>query len=245
MLVRCLLLFLVACAPSRFLLNEAPAQPFDAVIVLGCPNNDDGSLSRCQLGRAGLAALIWQRGQARYFITSGGSVHTPYVEAEAIAEAMVVLGVPAERILLEPNALHTDENVWNGFQIAKLLGLSRIAVASNGGHAEWACQMLEDYGAQNCRAIPMVMGDLEKLMPPFDARLKQVRSRKIDPWVPMAEQELAREQRTGRSRPASMFLYPMLAYLRWIDKPWRPIGPEKPALVTWAKARAVMRPATD
>ena len=36
----------------------------DAVIVPGCPSEDDGSLSACQMSRAAWAAILWQRGVA-------------------------------------------------------------------------------------------------------------------------------------------------------------------------------------
>ncbi|MCC6809170.1 MAG: YdcF family protein [Deltaproteobacteria bacterium] len=236
-MIRWLLLLLVgcaACAPSRFALREPPREPFDAVIIPGCPSEDDGAMSRCQLGRAGLAGIIWKRGWAKVFIPSGGAVHSPYVEAEAIAEGMTVVGVPAERIYVEGEALHTDENMYNSLRIATLLGMKRIAVASNAGHASWGCQMLEDYGLDRCTAIAMNIDELEAFMPPYEARLYAVRSRRVPEWVDMAEQEKKRALVTGRDRPASWLLYPMLGYLRWIGKPWRPIASARPAIQTWA-----------
>src|SRR3954467_14171611 len=79
--------------------------PFDVVIVPGCPSLDDGAMSPCQMSRAVWASILWKRGVASSFITSGSAVHSPYVEAEALAAGMVALGVPPERIWLEPNAL--------------------------------------------------------------------------------------------------------------------------------------------
>src|SRR6185369_1401839 len=93
--------------------------PYDVVIIPGCPSEADGALSLCQLSRALWGALLWERGDTRAFITSGAAVHSPYVEAEALAAALAALGVPAEHIYLEPNALHTDENMYNSLQIAR------------------------------------------------------------------------------------------------------------------------------
>ena len=62
---------------SKYIVNHLPAVPFDAVVVPGCPSQDDGSPSYCQLGRAGHAALLWKGGWTRNFIVSGSDVHTP------------------------------------------------------------------------------------------------------------------------------------------------------------------------
>jgi hypothetical protein len=102
--VRFLLLMLFGCGTARLELRTAPDKPFDVVIVPGCPSEDDGSLSRCQMARALWAARLWDLGWARHFITSGAAVHSPYVEAEAIAAAMAAAGVPANKIYLESNA---------------------------------------------------------------------------------------------------------------------------------------------
>ena len=43
-----MLLFFVGCGTARFELKAAPEQPFDAVIVPGCPSQSDGSLTLCR-----------------------------------------------------------------------------------------------------------------------------------------------------------------------------------------------------
>src|SRR6202042_2960663 len=113
---------------------------------------EDGSPSRCQVGRAGQAALLWREHWARHFIVSGSDVHTPYVEAEAIAQAMTVLGVPPERIVLERDALHSDENVYYAILVAKKRGFDRLAVASNGPIANGLCAIMVQWG-HACSAI--------------------------------------------------------------------------------------------
>src|SRR5438128_443276 len=112
---------LAGCAPT-YLIGRDPAERFDVIVVPGCPTEGEGRLGRCLIGRAAWAATLWERGQAARFITSGGAVHSPYVEAEALAEAMTALGVPAERIWLERQALHTDENMYFSLLLARALG---------------------------------------------------------------------------------------------------------------------------
>ena len=105
------------------------------------------------MSRAAWAAILWQRGLAGAFITSGAAVHSRFVEADAIAAGMVALGVPAERIWLERDALHTDENMYFSLRIARALGFRTVAVASQKGHAAWSCRMLEDWGAAELRRL--------------------------------------------------------------------------------------------
>jgi len=204
---------------------------FDAVIVPGCPSEDDGALSRCQMSRAVWATLLWQRGVAHAFIVSGAAVHSRYVEAEALAQAMAALGVPPERIWLEPNALHTDENMYYSLQIARAQGWKRLAVASQKGHAAWGCAMLADWG-QSCRALSV---DLDAVVA-FGAlpRLAPLRTRAEPHWLPLPAREEALRLRTGRRRPPSFLLYPYIGFLKINGERWFPIAPPPGAPHTWA-----------
>lgn len=234
----CAVGFSVGCSPgpsTNTHTHEAPpAQPFDAIVVLGCPSEDDGSLSLCQMGRAGQAAIAWRNGHARSFIVTGGAVHTPYVEAEAIAEAMEAMGVPGDRIVLERNALHTDENVYYASEIAKARGLERVAIASTPAHASWACTMMIARG-RACDALPMNIAALEAFMPPYRAALSRLRARRVADWVPCDEREEREFQESGYDRPPSFILYPMLS---WRLADWAPYTSHPLPPITWRERRA-------
>src|SRR5262245_47679310 len=68
---------------------------------------------------ATFAADLYNQGLAPLAVTTGGIAHngdllaTPWARPEAavFAEEMVRLGVPADRILIEPSATNTAENV--------------------------------------------------------------------------------------------------------------------------------------
>jgi hypothetical protein len=218
---------LVGCAPSKYLVTRPPAEPFDAVIIPGCPSLEDGSLSYCQLGRAGQAAVLWRHGWTRRFIVSGSDVHTPYVEAEAIAQAMTVLGVPTERIILERDALHSDENVYYSLLIAEKLDLGRLAIASNEPIGSWMCELMTSWG-HACAAIDMDIPALKKLMPTYDAELRALRATRIAQWEPLTAREARIARMTGHSRPASYVYYP----LYWLVG-HKPIAPAHPDPITW------------
>lgn len=227
-------LVLVAGCAAHYEVRPTAATRFDAVIVPGCPSEDDGSLSPCQMSRAAWAAILWQRGLAGAFITSGAAVHSRYVEADAIAAGMTALGVPPDRIFIEPNALHTDENMYFSLRIARALGFAHLAVASQKGHAAWSCRMLEDWGQTTCGAFSVDMDAVIASHPA--ARLHAVRTAPVADWQPLAERERAIAKKIGRHRPPSYFLYPMLGWLRINGERWIPyVPPGPPTLTTWAE----------
>lgn len=88
------------------------ARAHDVVLVLGCPNNADGTPATCQTRRADMAAALYRAGLGARFITSGAAVHTPFVEADTLATLLIARGVPAEAIVRENRARHTDENIY-------------------------------------------------------------------------------------------------------------------------------------
>jgi hypothetical protein len=230
-------LLLAGCGGTRYLLAGAPAKPFDVLIVPGCPCEESGALSLCQKSRAVWAAILWERGWARNVIVSGSDVHSPHVEAEALAAGMAALGVPGERIYLEPNALHTDENMYDSLQIARALGLRTVAVASQGGHASGGCAMMATWG-QPCVAIPVDLAAVKARAARSREALAAVRIRPSSRWRPLAEREHLLYLETGRLRPPSFLLY-MFGRVMLEGKPWIPRAPARPPIVTWAERAGV------
>jgi len=222
---------LAGCALSRYQVTHVPAEPYDAVIVPGCPSEEDGALSYCQIGRAGQAALLWQGAWTRNFIVSGSDVHTPYVEAEAIAQAMTTLGVPPERIVLERDALHSDENVYYSALLATRLGFQRLAIASNGAIASWLCGLLVEEG-RSCAALPMDLGALNAYLPAHDAALRALRAHRVDPWEPLPARADRIARASGHGRPPSFVFYPLHG---WLGSSHVPIAPAHPMPITWAE----------
>jgi hypothetical protein len=223
------------CGASRFVERGAPARPFDAVIVPGCPNEDDGSLSRCQMARAVWAAKLWDARWTRSFIVSGAAVHSPFVEAEGLAAALAALGVPPDRIWLEPNALHTDENMIYSLQLARRLGYRSLAVASNG--AAWDCLILADWG-QSCRAFEMDLDWVRARHQALGRPLTRVRMKPVARWTPIGEREHQIAVERGRHRSPSFLLYLGLAFMRSNGEHWVPPGlPSDPHPINWAMTK--------
>jgi len=64
--------------------------------------------------------------------------------------------------------------------------------------------------------LDFLMDELKAFLTPLEAQLRSLRVRRVEDFISLNERERLREKRTGRSRPASLFLYPMLGYMAWI-----------------------------
>lgn len=111
------------------------AAEHDAVIVLGCPNDPDGTPSTCQKTRAELAVSLMAAGFGHRFITSGGAVHNAHVEADTLRDLLVARGVPPASIFTDERAQHTDENLYYASAIMIAQGFtSALVVSDDPGH---------------------------------------------------------------------------------------------------------------
>ncbi|MEQ1504167.1 MAG: YdcF family protein [Myxococcota bacterium] len=148
------LLSIAGCLPKSASVAPPPGG-VDVVIVPGCPTEPNGHLSTCQWRRAAWAAQLYHDGQAHRFITSGGAAYTPYLESASIAAGMEALGVPADAIHCETQALHTDQNVGYSLAIARSLGYVTVGMASDPGHSDGMCAMATRWG-WTCTSFPLI-----------------------------------------------------------------------------------------
>jgi hypothetical protein len=236
-------LLLPACAVARGAARHEPswpAAPLDAIIVPGCPMEEGGALSRCALGRALWAAVLVARGAARNVIVSGAAVHTPYLEAEGMALVLAALGVDGARIHLEPNALHTDENMFFSLQIARARGFHTLGVASSRGHARSGCAFLESWG-QPCVPLALDQDAVRARHVAARGRLDALRVPEVPraAWLPLAARERRLCARDGRPRrPPSYLLYAQIGIMRTNGERWVPYAPVRPPLYDWPRWQA-------
>lgn len=132
-------LFAGADPPNPF--EESPAAPacalleHDVLIILGCPSNEDGTPSICQTRRADIAVALSAAGYGHRFIVTGAAAHNAYVEADALAALLIDRGVPDADIRREPQAFHTDENLYFSTGIMEAEGwISAVVVSDASGH---------------------------------------------------------------------------------------------------------------
>ena len=116
--------------PKTLFKRALKNQPYDVIIVPGCPY-DGKDWSLAMKGRVIWAVYLIKKGIAKNVIFSGGSVYSPYVESKIMALYAEELGVPKEKIIIEDKAEHTTENIYNSYWIAKKMGFTKIAVASD------------------------------------------------------------------------------------------------------------------
>lgn len=221
-----LLLLLSACTRPTLQIRDPGDPPVQAAIVPGCPSEADGRLSFCQWRRVLWARQVWAGGLTDYLIVSGNAVYNRYVEAEAMRAGLIALGVPAERILLEPRALHTDENIAYSLRIAAERGFDRLAVASDGIQTQGTCTMVESWsdGKVSCIAAPMdyrlIHARLAMGLP--DVRIDPVPA---DEWLPLKEREARIAAELGtKPRGNSLLIYASHALLQ-------PFGLAKPPVL--------------
>ena len=157
----------------------------------------------------------------------------------SLQRRMTALGVPAERIYLEPHALHTEENIYNSLRIAQKMGWSQLGVASDRGQALGACRMLEAWHPQ-CGAFAMDTATVDHRCRELSGLLSAVRVQQVADFVPLKAREQARAQRHNRrERPPSLVLYPLMLVRHLLGRaPWQPFFPEETPLITWAEQSA-------
>jgi hypothetical protein len=211
--------------------EPSPALPaVEAAIVPGCPSEHDGTLSACQWRRVLWAHHLWATGRVERLVPSGSAVYNRYVEADAMAAGLVALGVPAARVVPEPRALHSDQNVAFALKLAEAHGWSRMAVASDPFQAPGLCSMIVAWTDRDCTPLSM---DVTWTNTRFRAGTPVVRTEPVDAasWLPLHERERRIAVLTGYRRPNSWSVYIGKAILRWfgLSRP-PPLPPDLAAL---------------
>ena len=117
-------------SPKKLYSRAIKNQPYDVVIVPGAPF-DGPDWSMAVKGRVIWAAYLVKKGIANAIIFSGGAVYSPYIESRIMGLYAEQLGVPKEKIFYEEKAEHSTENIYNSYHMAKKMGFTKIAVASD------------------------------------------------------------------------------------------------------------------
>ena len=116
-------------AESRPSENPTPA---DIAVVLGNSVNRKGAPNPCLRSRVEAGAALYRQGLAGRLLMSGSN------EAEAMRDMAVSMGVPADKIRIEPRSESTYENI--AFSVPLLHDAEQIIIVSDAFHlarAEW------------------------------------------------------------------------------------------------------------
>lgn len=175
--------------------QDAPAS--DAILVLG------GSIASAQpperptfvLGESSTrilyAAALYRAGKARWVVVAAGnrpSAAHRQIEADAIAEFLMQLGVPASAIKLERASRTTRENAANVKPVLQALGVHRVLLVTSAMHMPRALKTFERmWGPTNIELVPAVTdvrviprgeADLRMWLPSLEALLSVTKSLK-------------------------------------------------------------------
>jgi uncharacterized SAM-binding protein YcdF (DUF218 family) len=101
---------------------------FDVIVVLGAALGPDGDLGPALAERVLAGVEAWRQARAPLLMMTG--IH----EAELMKRRAVKLGVPAERVLVEPTARTTRENALRCAALMRAHGLASALVVTQAYH---------------------------------------------------------------------------------------------------------------
>ncbi len=211
---------LTGCVHAYTALDDR-ALPLDVALIPGCPSEPGGHLSMCEWRRVIWAEHLYSTGVVAGFITSGNAVHSPYVEADALAAGLIALGVPDRVILRERQALHTDQNV--AYSLALLdhrraeegLRVGPVIVATDRGQARGMCSMVQAWRSSfpqvsSCLIAPIDDGYAYSRMM---QGVPEVTTEALPDWQPLSVREATMAEQSGYRRPPSFWVYTSQGFL--------------------------------
>jgi uncharacterized SAM-binding protein YcdF (DUF218 family) len=113
--------------------NLDQAAPADAIGVLGAAEYD-GRPSPVYRARLDHALELYHRGIAPLLITLGGPGGDAYTEGTVGEDYLISKGVPEEDIIAETESRNTEESARRIAVIARVNGLHRLVIVSDGTH---------------------------------------------------------------------------------------------------------------
>lgn len=118
---------------------------FDTLIVLGNPADKNGGPGPEMRERVEEAVREYKAGVAPTIIMSGAAAHNTFVEADVMAALAEREGVPANAVIVEPQAKDTIQNIWYSRLIMKQKGWISAEVISSAYHLPRTGLILQHY----------------------------------------------------------------------------------------------------
>jgi uncharacterized SAM-binding protein YcdF (DUF218 family) len=146
---------------KRSYVQAKKEKPYDVVIVPGSPYEGDRTSGAMKM-RLFWAIHLYDSGITRNIIFSGSSVYTPYVEGIVLKIMADSLGVPPQHVFSETKAEHSTENVYYSWKMAKDLGFTKIALATD----PFQAGMLRAFTKKYCpgmKAVPIVFDEMKDI----------------------------------------------------------------------------------
>lgn len=177
---------IASCGSTQRAFEKArPQMPFDAIIVPGVPF--DTAWSDIMRMRVLWSYHLYNRGLTKNIIFTGSAVYTPYIESRIMAEYAKKLGIPAEHIFTEEQAEHSTENIFYSYYMAKDLGFSNIAVATD----PFQSKMVKSFAKRkklNAAYVPTIFDTLHSYYPETNITIDPTWA-EVDDFVALPERE--------------------------------------------------------
>jgi uncharacterized SAM-binding protein YcdF (DUF218 family) len=123
------------------------ARASDAVIVLGARVNYNNLLNPCLIARVQHGASLVRSGLVKFLIVSGGNdVEDGANEASAMREIALAAGISSDKIILEPKATSTFENLEFAKAILEQRKLKSVIVVTEPYHMPRAVMIARKLG---------------------------------------------------------------------------------------------------
>lgn len=156
-------------------LGEA-GEHFDLILVLGCAVRPDGSPSHMLEDRIFTGVELYQKGLADNVLMSGDR-SVGYDEVSTMEREAEELGVPSEKILVDPEGYSTYESLVN---LSKTHKGKRILIVTQKYHLHRALYIAEKLGIEACG----VSADLRTYTKQLKYDLREILARVKDVfWV--------------------------------------------------------------
>lgn len=123
----------------------SPAEPRDAIVVLGAPLTPAGELTEVLAERVAAAVALYRAGGAPRVVASGGRTgRAPRAEAAALAEALAAAGVA--EVVVEDRSRTTAENARYCAELLAPLGVRSVWIVTQPFHARRAERLFRRAG---------------------------------------------------------------------------------------------------
>lgn len=149
-----------------------------AIVILGYGLKPDGSMRAILYHRVLTGLAIAQSFPQSPVIVTGGNPQNGRTEADAMRSMLMLLGVPASRIIVEPRANSTVQNAQFSVPLAKQAGASGIILVTSSTHQDRADGNFVDAGANLLATVSYPDGN------PF-LNITQFARDAMSPFVPV------------------------------------------------------------
>ncbi len=148
--------------PSKKIYKKSVQKaPYDVIIVPGYPHDGNNWNVVIQM-RVMWANYLYQRKYTNNIIFSGSAVYSPYIESKIMGMYGEALGINKANIYTEEIAEHGLENVYYSYCLARDLGFTKIALATNSQQINQVRQFVRKYDIK-IDYIPIVLDTLREL----------------------------------------------------------------------------------